>query len=237
MKIRKSLGGAAAALSTVLLLAGCGIAGIGGSDDGVAEPPVQVGGAARNQIVGWDPCEVFGDHYDAMLEHLGYLKLRGNLLSKKVGAGVPYSHALCGTSVIWADDPKSEAGDPGGLVTISLIPENNPDEATTKYGEMLAEARDLFGEERAEKELTDGWDEGVLIFGAMIGDSYTALARDGSYLIEIHLETGADLIHGTGTQPGFTAKEAGDYLIDEALPNVRSTVREQLKAAGVSPDE
>lgn len=243
MKIRKATGTAAVSVAALLLFGACGT---GGDDGGSAEPPAEPtsadgadSGAAAidTEISSWDPCEVLGDSFNAMIESLNSVET-GELLSKKTGGGILPDHAMCSSDVTWAEDPDTRAGNADGLVDISLVPKPSEEEAATRFAELTDSYRELFGDAVAEKEIT-GWDEGVLFLGDYgVGDSFTALVRDGSYLIRIGLETGSELVAGgSGTQADFTIEEARDYLINEALPGVQSVVTSRLEEAGVSSGE
>jgi hypothetical protein len=244
MRTRSAARFVSAALSAVLLLTACGSGGAGDGSGADPRPPVEPKTAGTNPsaslaIIRWDPCEVLGDHFNALVEHLNYVKLESKLLSKKVNQGVPMRNAMCGSGrVLWAEDPRYSSGNADGMTTISLIPKDTPEEAAAEYAALLDEKGSLLGEGRAEKELTGDWDEGVLMLGEGIGDTFYLLVRDGTYMIEILLETGSDLVKPTGgTNANFTVEQARDYLINEALPNVHSTVKDRLEADGVTLDE
>jgi hypothetical protein len=248
MKIRNATGTAAVSLTALLMFGACGTGGdngatppgSGSSDAGettAAEGGSGDAAAIDAAITGWDPCEVLGDSFNAMIESLNAASAN-ELLSKKTGGGVLPDHAMCSTDVTWAEDPDSRAGNADGLVDISLVPEGSEEDATTRFAELTDGYRDLYEGNAAEKEIS-GWDEGLLFLGDYgVGDTFIALVRDGSYLIRIGLETGSELVAGgTGTQADFTVEEARNYLIDTALPGVQSAVTARLEEEGVSTGE
>ncbi|THV34385.1 hypothetical protein [Glycomyces buryatensis] len=249
MKIRKATGTAAASLAALLLLGSCGMVGGDGEgsspDGGAPEEPQSTSGegdsgaaAIDAEISSWDPCEVLGDAYNDLTESLRAFEVSGEFLSSPAGVGTPDDHAMCSNKVIWSEETEDNVGLAEGFVDISLVPKPSEEEASERYAELEADARDLYGEDFAENEVT-GWDEGILFLGDYgVRDAFKVLVRDGSYLIVITLETGSDLVSGgSGNQADFTVEEARDHLIDTTLPGVQSAVSERLEEAGVSSGE
>jgi hypothetical protein len=249
MKISKATGTAAVSLAALLMFGACG----GGGDDGGSpgngntegSESASGGGADSGaaaidaEIRSWeDPCEVLGGVYNDLTESLRAASVSGDFLSSPVGMGTPDDHAMCSNRVIWSEETEDNVGLAEGYVDISLVPKPSEEEASARYVELDAEARELYGEDFAEQEVP-GWDEGVLFLGDYgVRDAFVVIVRDGSYLITITLETGSDLVEGgTGNQADFTVEEARDYLINEALPGVQSAVSQRLEEAGVSSGE
>jgi hypothetical protein len=252
MKIRKATGTAAASLAALLMLGSCGMVGGNGDDGGSPDngnaegsESAPAGGGADSdaaaiysEIAGWDPCEVLGDVYNDLTESLRAAEVSGEFLSSPVGVGIPDDHAMCSNRVIWSEETADNIGLAEGYVDISLVPKASEEEASTRYAELEADARDQYGEDFAEQEIS-GWDEGILFLGDYgVRDAFIVYVRDGSYLIAITLETGSDLVAGgSGNQADFTVEEARDYLVDEALPGVQGAVSQRLEEAGVSSGE
>lgn len=245
MKIRKATGTAAVSVAALLMFGACGT----GGDDGATPPsdntegsesaPAESGAAAvYAEISTWDPCEVLGDVYNDLTESLRAASVSGEFLSSPVGVGTPPDHAMCSNKVIWSEETEDNVGLAEGFVDISVVPKASEEEATARYAELETDARDQYGEEFAEQEVT-GWDEGILFLGDYgVRDAFKVFVRDGSNLYVITLETGSDLVAGgSGNQADFTIEEARDYLINEALPGMQSAVSERLEEAGVSSGE
>lgn len=243
MKTHKAVSTATAAFSAALLVSGCNTAGsdsgdTGGDSTSGWDDQVATGGGVEDELRSWDPCEVFEKDFYDLVEALNYDEIRGEFTSSKAGIGVPTSHGMCAATVVWAEDPDHAGASDRGLVSISVIPESDAATASERYDELVEQYREYFGEERAESDI-DGWDAGILIVGDGIGDTLYTLVRNDSYLIEIGVESGDDLINGGSgnVAPDFTIPEARDYLFDEALPNVQSTITERLETSGVILDE
>jgi hypothetical protein len=249
MKIRNATGTAAVSLAALLLFGACGSGGddgatppgSGNSDGGettAAEGGSDSGAAAIDtEISSWDPCEVLGDDFNELLQSLNSVSA-DELQSKPEGGGILPDHAMCSTTVVWAEDPDYASGNADGLVTISLVPKPSEDEASTRYSELVTAAQEQYGDTGAEAPI-DGWDEGTLFLGDYgVGDAFTAIVRDGSYLIVVLLETGSALVADDGgTKADFTVDDAKTQLVDVTLPGVQSTVAERLEEAGVSSGE
>jgi hypothetical protein len=248
MKIRKATGTAAVSLAALLMFGACGAGGDDGGSpgngnaEGTDSTSADGGGASGaaavdSEIRSWDPCEVLGDSFNGLAESLNSVSV-GDFVSKPTGGGTPPDHAMCSTTVVWAQDPDSELGNADGLVTISLVPKPTEEDAAARYAELVTSSQELYGETGAERAI-DGWDEGTLFLGNYgVGDAFTAIVRDGSYLIVVLLETGSELVAGGGgTQADFTVEEARDQLVDVTLPAVQSAVAERLEEAGVSSGE
>ncbi|MFC3493312.1 hypothetical protein [Glycomyces rhizosphaerae] len=248
MKIRKATGTAAVSVAALLMFGACGTGGDdgatppGGNDADGSETSADGGGdsgaaAIDTEISSWDPCEVLGDSYNELVESLNSVSA-GDLLSKPTGGGILPDHAMCSNTVVWAEDPEYASSNADGLVTLSLVPKPSEEEAATRYAELVTSSQELYGDTVAEIPI-DGWDEGTLFLGDYgVGDAFTAIVRDGSYLIVVLLETGSQLVAGgDGTQADFTVDEARDHLLDVTLPGVQSAVAERLEEAGVSSGE
>lgn len=237
MKIYKVVGAATAALSTVILASGCntvdpGIGGAGDPPSNGQDSPGPTGSSVETELKSWNPCEVFEKDFYDLVEALNYDEIRGEFTSSKAGIGVPTSHGMCAATVVWAEDPDYAGASDRGLVSISVVPESDAAMASERYDELVEQYREYFGEERAESDI-DGWDAGILIVGDGVGDTLYALVQNDSYLIEIGVESGDDLVNGGSgnVAPGFTISEARDYLFNEALPNIQSTILERLGEA------
>ncbi|MEV3938314.1 hypothetical protein AB0K52_20350 [Glycomyces sp. NPDC049804] len=248
MKIRQATGTAAVSLTALLMLAACG----GNGDDGATPPgsgstngsetaSADGGGdsAVYDEIASWeDPCEVLGGVYSDLTESLRAASVGEEFVSGPIGVGNPTDAAKCSNQVVWSEETADNPGSARGYVDLWVLPKSSEEEASTRYAELEADAREQYGEEFAEQEVT-GWDEGILFLGDYgVRDAFKVFVRDGSYLIAITLETGSYLVaDSAGNKADYTVEEARDYLLDEALPGVQSVVNERLEAAGVSTGE
>jgi hypothetical protein len=250
MKIRKATGTAAVSLTALLMFAACG----GNGDDGATPPGsgsndgsesasadggADTGTAVYDEIASWeDPCEVLGGVYSDLTESLRAFSVGEEFVSGAVGIGNPTDAAKCSNTVVWSEETADNIGSARGYVDLWVLPKHSEEDASARFAELEADAREQYGEDFAEQEVT-GWDEGILFLGDYgVRDAFKVYVRDGSYLIAITLETGSYLVEETGgNKADYTVEEARDYLLNEALPGVQSVVNERLEAAGVSTGE